>query len=206
MSDQHNNSSTVYYVLALLILVAVGVYGMAKYKLLNDQKAAVVDNELTASALNATLKKEKDAYSVFAEEQTPLQVQLGKNIAAVLPPDENYTDLTRLFDSFFKANDKSNNPIFQSSLRFGKSQPVAQMFEISSLPISMNIEGTRDNFFKFIDYVNKSGNLEEGMRLMEINSIQLNFPDGGEIIDDEKQLINFTLDMTAYHQTPKVER
>ena len=41
---------------------------------------------------------------------------------------------------------------------------------------------------------------------MEINSIQLNFPEGGEVISNPKQRINFTVDMNAYYETPKVAR
>ena len=124
----------------------------------------------------------------------------------ILPPDENYTDLTRQFDDYFSNHDKPGNPILQSSLRFGKGTPVANLPDVSLLPVAMNLEATRDNFLKFLEYVSSSGSRDSVSRMMDINSIQLNFPEGGEVVKDLSQKINFTVDMNTYYLTPKVAR
>lgn len=198
-------ASTIYYILAFAVLAVSVVYGTSRYNLMNAETAAISDNQATMSALTAVIDREQDIYKTFAQKQAELQDKLVKNIAAVLPLDDNYTDLTRLFDNYFAEHDTAQNPIVQSSLRFGKGAPLAGNPNVSVLPIAMNLEGTRDNFFKFLDFITHSGALDTGTRLMSISSIQINFPDGGEVLDNARQVINFTVDMNAYYQTPKIK-
>ena len=58
----------------------------------------------------------------------------------------------------------------------------------------MNIESSLENFNKFLEFVAKSGTLESMTRLMDIESIRLNF--GGE----SKEKITFSVNMRAYFQ------
>ncbi len=200
------NLGNIYFFLALILFGGSAVYATLNYQIVRAESQAVVENEVMRDSVRNRLKTEKEAFRVFADERAKKQSEYMKKIASILPPDENYTDLTRLLDDYFARNDTPGNPIFQSSLRYGKGTPVSGTPGVSSLPIAMNLESTRDNFFKFLNFVNNSGSLENGLRLMEINSIQLNFPEGGEVLSDPTQKINFTVDMNAYYETPKVQR
>lgn len=199
-------ASNIYAALSVLIFAGALVYGIFQFQDLRAKSRAMKDNTARLEQLDLALKVATADYKAFGEQRAKKTQELAKKISSILPPDENYTDLTRLLDNYFSEHDTARNPIFQASLRFGKGGPVANFPDISALPVSMNIEGTRDNFFKFLDFVKNSGTLESGTRFMGINSIQLNFPDGGEIVKDLKQNLNFTLDMNAYYQTPKVTR
>lgn len=199
-------SSNIYFVITLIVFVAAAVYSAFQFQTLRAYKQAIADNEIRYGELTLKLDNERTEFQPFAEKRAQAQAEFGKKIVTILPSDENYTDLTRQLDNYFAEHDTPGNPIFQSSLRFGKGGPVEPMPGVSSLPVNMNIEATRDNFFKLLEFVNNSGSLETGTRLMEINSIQLNFPEGGEVVKDLKQKINFTVDMNAYYQTPKISR
>lgn len=199
-------SSNIYFLLALVLLAASAGYGLLQYRFWQAQQAAVYQNDKIADNIAEKLTSEKKAYKELSGEHAKNQTEIAKKIATILPPDENYTDLTRQLDRFFADNDEKSNPIFQSSLRFGKGEPLEDMPAVSALPVSMNIEATRDNFFKFLDFVNGAGSLENGTRLMDITSIQLNYLEGGEVLKDPKQKMNFTVEMNAYYQTPKVSR
>lgn len=199
-------TSNVTFALALLVLGGTVYYGINQYNIFQNEKQAIVDNQIRVQEKAEVLEKSKQEFKAFAEERAKKQNDLTKRISAILPPNENYTELTRQLDDYFAEHDTAGNPVFQSSLRFGKGTAVAGITGVSGLPFSMNLEGTRDNFFKFLNFVNQSGSVEKGGRLMDILSIQMNFPEGGESVNDLKQKINFTVDMNAYYQTPKVAR
>lgn len=196
----------IYFFLALALLAGSAWYGITQWQVVQASTQAILDNESRLVKLSTELETNKTEFQVLADEHAKKQEALAKTINEILPDDENYTDLTRLFDDFFAELDRPGNPILSSSLRFGKGAPEKTLPGLSVLPASMNLEATRDNFFRFLDFVNQSGSLDNGRRLMEINSIQLNFPEEGEVLQDPTQLINFTVDMTAYYQTPKIER
>lgn len=193
-------SSTLYYSLAVLIAVVAIMYGLLQYKVMQAQAQAIVNNNSAITALVEKNKKLKEYYSRFAASQTEVQKKLSQALDDIIPIGEHYTDLTRVFDAFFAQHDSAKNPIVQSSLRFGKGTPVEGIPSIGALPITMNIEGTRANFFAFLQFINNSGTFTEHNRLIAINSIQLNFPDGGEVLKNQYQVINFTVEMTAYYR------
>ncbi len=193
-------SSHIYYGLAALITLVVLVYGLTQFKVMQAQAAAVNDNKAVTASLTDRKDKLQKYYDSFASTQSEVQKGLLDTLNYVLPVGEQYTDLTRQFDAFFASHDAATNPIFQSSLRFGKGAKVDGMPNIGALPITMNIEGTRENFFAFLEFINESGTQASRTRLVAVNSIQLNFPDGGEVLENKRQVINFTVDMTAYYR------
>ncbi|MEK9132091.1 MAG: hypothetical protein AAB606_00045 [Patescibacteria group bacterium] len=199
-------TSNLYLALAVVALAATLGIGWLKFNVLQAEEQAVTDNESRRGEMTDSLTKAETSYKTFAEQRAQRDADFSKLIAGILPMDENYTDLTRALDDFFAENDKPNNPILQSNLSFSKGELVVSTPGISALSFSMTIESTRDNFFKFLQFVNESGSLANGKRLMEINSINLSFVNGGEVVQDLTQKINFTVGMTAYYQTPKVAR
>lgn len=199
-------ASSIYFVFAAVVAASAIAYGILNFNSMRSMAAAIADNKATTEALNARLGEAKSAFQRFADAQSEHAKELAVKVEAILPAREEYTELTRQFDNFFAENDRPGNPALLTSLRFGKGEPSAGAEDISMLPVSMNIEGTRDNFMKFLRFVNNSGSLESSARLLEIKSIQLNFPGEGENVSDPKQKLNFTVELNAYYQTPKVER
>lgn len=199
-------TSNVYFAMAFVVLASALAYGILQARVLTNEKRASEDNGRRAQEKAAAYAAEEESFKTYSEEHSKRQEEASRKLVAILPPDENYTDLTRAIDDYFAAHDSTSNPMFLSSLRYGKGASAAVSPNLSVLPVTMNIEGTRDNFFKFLDYVRDSGSLASPSRLMEINSIQLNFPEGGEVITNPQQKINFTLDMNGYYLQPKVQR
>lgn len=199
-------ANNIYFALALIVLAGTVAYGVFQFQFMQAEAQAIDDNTVSLTQLTGTVQKSSVEFKQFAEVRAKKQTELAKKLANILPPDENYTDLTRQLDQYFIDHDKAGNPIFQSSLRFGKGTAFPGLTGVSALSMSMNLEATRDNFYKFLDFVDNSGSLETGTRLMDINSIQLNFPEGGEVVKNLKQDLNFTVEMNAYYQTPKVAR
>ncbi len=193
-------SSHLYYGLAVLITLVAVTYGLTQYKVMQAQAAAVVDNRNVISALSQRKEKLQKYYDAFAATQVDVQAQLLQSLNEIVPIGEQYTDLTRQFDAFFASHDSATNPVFQSSLRFGKGVVVSGMPNIGALPVTMNIESSRENFFAFLEFINQSGIQASHTRLITINSIQLNFPDGGEVLENKHQVLNFTVDMSAYYR------
>ena len=205
-ASNYLHKSNFYFFLALIVFAGAVMYGALHYRILSDERVAIISNEESRTALSDELAAGQTSFQSFAEQRAKKQEEFSKKIAAILPVDDNYTDLTRQIDNYFVEHDRPGNALFLSSLRFGKGAPVESTAALSVLPVSTNIEGTRDNFFKFLDFVKTSGSLESGTRLLEIKSIQLNFPEGGEVVKDLKQKLNFTVELNAYYQTPRVGR
>jgi len=195
-----------YFFAAFLLILVAAAYGVFQYKIFSSENFAVQDNLLQVKKLEEIIKTNEAEYSRYAGAQAQKQEQFSKEIINILPADEDYSNLTRLLDDFFAKSDSAANPIFQSSLRFGKGKEVDGVDGVSALPFSMNIDSTRDNFYKFLEFVNASGMLESKTRLMDITNIQLNFAEDGEMVKNLKQKINFTVDMNAFYKTPKVQR
>lgn len=168
--------------------------------------AAVSENQKEIENVSEIFTKTKDEFQAFADKQAKRQKDFQKKIGSILPLDENYTDLAKQLDDYFATADKPGNPMFQGTLNFQKGQVVKDATGISVLPFSMGLEGTRDNLFKFLTFVQDSGSLENGIRLMEIKNIDLSFSEGGEQTDNPKEPIKFNVNMNAYYQTPKIAR
>ena len=80
-----------------------------------------------------------------------------------------------------------------NSLSFG-TPITSENEDYRILPVSMNIESSRDNFFKFLEYIGNSGAIQNQTRLMDIQSIGINFG------NDKKDKITFDVQANAYFQ------
>jgi hypothetical protein len=191
----------------LLVLIAAGVYGYLQFQKLSDNWNAIATEQALAVQLQT-------AGNQFSADYTELKATFDKNFAAILnsiqgvyPTEEDYTELTRTLDKFFQATNSSLNPIFASNLQFSQAR-IDDAHDYAILPLTMTISATRENFEKFMKYIENSGALEEKTRLMEITSISINFasqpasaftvsPTAAEI-----PLLNVSVSMNAYFQKP----
>lgn len=188
--------ANMYFTAALVVLVAGVVFGLPKVKAYLDQKQAIQEHAAMITGLQESAKETallaQKADDTFGKELESFQSLVAK----VLPDNEAYTDLTKQLDNFFDEHSEiKNNPIIAGSLRFGKGTKLKDS-PFSVLPVSLTVESSRENFFTFLNYLETSGSLETGTRLMEVQGVQLNFSEDG---------ISFTLELRAYYrQTQKV--
>lgn len=191
--------------LSIFVLILGGVYGYLQYNNLTAAQTALAKSQETASALQTSVSK-------FTQDYADLKTAFDQNFSSVLnslqgvyPSEESYTELTRKLDEFFRPNDTISNPIFASDLKFSKSKIDASK-DYAVLPFSMTITTTKDNFQKFLRFVENSGSLEARTRLLDISSISINFtssqPSGTGAAAPAEQLLNVSVAMNAYFQKP----
>ncbi|PIQ77214.1 hypothetical protein COV82_05680 [Candidatus Peregrinibacteria bacterium CG11_big_fil_rev_8_21_14_0_20_46_8] len=198
------NKSNFYFLVVLVIFGITVAYGIMQYQVMMAMKVAVEDNESRIAQLQEEFRTAEDDYRTLAADFTERHEDFLKKMEKILPPDAGYTDLARLFDNFFAGINRPGNEIEQNNLVFGQPQPLEDMNHISVLPVSMNIKGSRSNFLKFLEFIENSGTLESGTRLMELKSITFNFEDGGELVKDPTQDVTFSVRMNTYFRTSKV--
>lgn len=192
---QLSRTIKVYLGLSILIAFAVGVYTVERFLEFMDKRKITANFETMTTDLERTKMQEeaefKDAAGKFQETKNAVILQL----ADIFPTQEDYTELTRVFDNFFVENNTFTNPIFASDLKFGASK-LDDTKQYNILPFSMTITASEENFFKFLEFVQNSGALTGKIRLMDVQSIKINFRDEGKTVKE----INFNVNMNAYFQ------
>lgn len=188
--------SQLVYVISAIILVIAGVYGVTKFREREAKLEVIrnVENEL--KAIEGYKKEALKLYQEASEQSRKTQTEIEHRLEKIMPSKESFTDLTRELDDFFNKNYSAKDVIVAGSLNFSPSAVSTE--ENSSymvLPFSMNIESSKINFEKFLTYVENSGTLKSMNRLIDIESINMNF--GGE---SGEERITFSVNMNAYFQ------
>lgn len=181
---------SVYLLLAILFLVAASAFGYFRGRGLLAMRGAISGNESQI----ITLQKEKEeanaryveTRTAFAKDMTDFSNIIGK----IVPQGERYTEFTRALDEYFARNLTPENPILASSLRFGKGAQVEDT-PFFNLPTSLTITSSPENFFKFLRFVEQSGSIETGTRLMDIQGIRINFTE---------EDVSFTVDLRTFYR------
>lgn len=193
-----------YLFAATAVLAVTAAYGIMQFQLMMKMKGANTENEQQIATLEQAQRAEEEKYRITAQTYEARREEFYTKTRQILPDDEGYTGLTRLFDDFFLSlNSSPDDKAEQNNIVFGQGTALAEMEHISSLPVSMNIEANRKNLLKFLEFIEGSGTLGSGNRLMEIQSLTFNFPEGGELIKQPRQEVNFNVRMNAYYRTPK---
>lgn len=177
---------------AILILLLTGWYGYRQFQALSDVKTqlAQADEILTdlGAQTNAVLAVYQNGKKVHLEEVLTHDEKMN----TIFPSQENITDLTRMFDDFAFKNHYANNSFFINQLSYGEPDQVEGQ-SYSSVPITMTVETSQRNFFKFLEYIENSGSLENGTRLMALNAISLQF-------DEKESILRAQFSLSAYLQ------
>lgn len=178
-------------VFALVLLAGLGVFGFIHvtffldlYNYNNEIEAAITDVKIMADSLSSDVVEAK----IIFQETNSVK---NDNLTDVFPATEDLTSLTRAFDEFSVENNFSNDPFFINSISYKESFDSGQYM---ALPFTMKIESSKDNFYKFLEYIESSGNLDSHIRLMEIMSISTN------LTENENETISFSLEVNAYFQ------
>jgi methyl-accepting chemotaxis protein len=183
----------VYAVLCLIIIASMGFFSYQKWQEYSLIKTAVEKNKDLVAALRENVADEKSAYELNKEGFNSMNEEIEEKLEYIFPSADDYTSLTRQIDEFEEELSKKNNPFNISNIEY---MTASATDSYSTLPFRMSIESSDDNFTKFLHLLENSGSLDDQVRLMDIQSIRLNFDE-----DDESDIINFTVQINAYYQS-----
>lgn len=192
------------YLIGVVILgLFVSYYGIEKYLEYSDKATIVGDSEKELVTLTQTKKDEGDSYAKVRTEYKTQDESMLKELALVFPSQENYTELTKIFDAYFLENNRATNPIIATDMQFGTpTKDKSGKYDV--LPISMNITASEANFYKFLSFVQDSGTLSKKLRLLDLKSVQMNFAeDDTGTTSASKNKIQFRAEIQAYFQKDK---
>lgn len=190
-----------YWFLVLFIISSMGYYSFSKFSELIHKSDLINRHHEVLTTLKPELSAEEDEYRKLLESRKEVKNNIQNDLSFVFPTEENYTNLTRELDSFFLGLARSDNPIFVSNLQYG-SPTLNEEGNFYVLPINMTVSSSRQNFFVFLDYIESSGSLSDKARLLDIQSIRLNFKEGLTVVGANDE-INYSISMNTYFQTPK---
>lgn len=187
----NSKPSRIPLVAALIILGAIGYYGYTKFNALS-----AVNNELTqADSILFDLEQENsEVLDQYQDAKKDYVESYGENIeklSTILPDEEDLTALTRMLDDFAFENHYSSNPFFISQMTYGT---ITEAEGYRVLPITMSIEASEKNISKFLEYIEASGSLESGVRLMSIEGMNVQ-------TSDEDKIQKVQLSINAYLQS-----
>ena len=195
------------YTIALVLAMLVfGYFGYRQYGQLTAAQDALEQEQ--QQVLNLQRSKEK-VITQYRDLKTSFDTQFAnliKSLELVYPNDQNYTDMARMFDKFFNENNTQANPVFVSDLRFGQPK-IDKDKAYAILPITLSLSGTRNNFDKFLRFIENSGTFEDGTRLMDIRSISMNFTplqESDKTDLNAQQLLNVSVSLNSYYQKPVI--
>lgn len=190
LQKSFRQARSVYLLLAVLFLVGAAATGYFRGRELLTMREVTVQNETRIAALQT---EKTSAQASYAETRVALSqdnADFARLLEKIIPAGERYTEFTRSLDEYFAQNLDANNSIVASNLRFGKGE-ATEGLPFFSLPTSLTITSSKDNFFKFLRFVEQSGSTETATRLMDIQGIRVNF--------GEKE-VSFTVDLRAFYR------
>ncbi|MBU1445791.1 hypothetical protein KKD70_00840 [Patescibacteria group bacterium] len=188
--------------LSALLVILIGFYAYTNIsRMMNMQAETRMHNQLH-SALTETDKLLNDELQTRKEEGGKLTQNIQTELDFVFPRNENHTLLTRTLEQFENSVNKVKDPFMINNLQYLKTQAVEEK-DYSILPIKATIHSSYSNFFKFLGYVEKSGTLADKTRLLNIQSISINFisPQGSQGNTSGTTEINFNVSMNAYFRS-----
>lgn len=199
-----------YIVLTVIVLIAAGVYGFFQFQELSEVRRAIASGQTTLADLQSSERTISNTYTEIKSVYDDNFSTIKESINAVYPTEEEYTDLTRLLDDFITKNNQTTlNPIFMSDLKFSNPR-IDQENDYAVLPFTLTLSTTRDNFEKFLAFVENSGSLDTGVRMMDIKSISINFPSQQTtsfvtaVEESQVPTMNVSVSLNAYFQPPPI--
>lgn len=192
-----------YTVLTAVVLVAAAVYGYFQFQDLSRAQTALADGQSRLSEMTGFETQIADQYAALKTAFDQDFEDVRSAIDGVLPPEENYTALTKTLDDFVLTLNRQSPSIFMSNLKFSQPRMDAHE-EYAILPFTVTLSTTRANLERFLRFAENSGSLDDATRLLDVRSININFP--GEsgvagISGQQEDLLTVSLSMNAYFQT-----
>lgn len=188
----------IYLFFILVLAVSAGFYSVERYFELSEKNAIANQSQQFLDDLEKNRTDEREFLIQTKEKNQEILQKIDRELSEVFPQNEQYTPLTRLLDDFFKKNNRQSNPIIATDLQFAQAYEDADK-RFLILPFTLNIESSEENFYKFLAFIESSGTLSDKIRLMDIQSINLNFPTDTENPKAKKR-IYFNAKLQAYAQ------
>lgn len=187
-----------YAVLSLILIIFLGFYGFTNVTKMLDMRSQKNLNFQLHSSLKDTDERVAEELSKVKKENKVLSQQIQNELDLVFPRNENHTVLTRTLEQFEADFNRTLNPFIINSLQYQQSQK-SKTDDYSLLPFKMTLHSSYDNFFAFLNYVENSGVLNDKTRLLDIESIVINFtsPQGAPGNLSGQNEINFNVSMKA---------
>jgi hypothetical protein len=182
----------------IFVLLIAG-YAYMQWGTYRMYQKAIDINEGTEEILKENVADVRATYLENKNDFTALQKNMEETLKEVFPMDDNYTELTRAFDSFEESTHRSNNPFVISNIDFQEIQ-LNEENNYKYLPLRMTITSSEKNFTEFLHYIETSGSLVDEIRLMDIQSIRMNFSEAESDEGAKTETISFSVKLHAYFQ------
>lgn len=160
-------------IFVILLTVGYGVFQWFEREALLLEATRLSTEASTLTALSDSLKEDYDSIKV---EVTAARETAAQELSVVFPTKEELTALTRTLDTWASEHNFATNPFFISSLAY-ESAKVSDSGAYRYLPLRMNLETSKKNLSKFLEYIETSGSLEGEIRLMSAEDIKIQYPD-----------------------------
>lgn len=198
----YKRSIRTYVFVTIFLLAGAAVYGYFQYTKLAMAQEAITQEDQQLVALTDLQGKFHNEYLDSKSAYDTEFQKINEQIENVFPLNDDYTALTQKLDDYvnYTLNSKTN-PIFMSNLSYGAAMEGNGDYRI--LPFTVTLETTRKNFEAFMRFVQNSGELQEGTRLMDVKSLSLSFggaPEGGEVVSEP--MLNVNMTVNAFFQKP----
>ncbi len=193
----------IFQFLTVVILIAAAVYCYLQYQKLTAAQDTLTKGQVLMTSMQTSVDQFAQSYKDIQTVANADTAKTANAIQAVFPVEQSYTALTRTLEAYANSINTSTSTFSADTLSF--SQPIMDpKSEYAVLPFTMTISTSRDNFDKFLRYVETSGDLDEGVRLMDIKSIALSLPtaDANTVGTTGPQTIDLSVSMDSYFQKP----
>lgn len=173
-AEQYKKNAIILIVISVLVLIVGGYFAYGKLAQFNDLRKETAMAEELAEKYAFERNNLEGEYAKSRNEYLLQTAERNKKIEAIFPSSEEITEFTRLIDQFFVDNNFANDPVVLNSLVFGS---VESDDDFNKLRFTLNVQGTENNFFRFLGFINNSGNLGKPYRIMSVDSINVSFPE-----------------------------
>ena len=190
-----------YTVATIFVVLAAGVFCFLQYQKLIAANEAIVLEQSAKTQIGEEKEKAVNLYKGLRDGFSTEYLGLKDGLIAVFPDKEDYTTLTQRLDDYMSANNTKDNPIFMSDLRFSEPR-YEKNKDYGVLPFSITLNTSKQNFTKFLSYIETSGGLTDKVRLMDVNSVSINVNEGRTSTASQVEMLNVTLSLNAYFIAP----
>lgn len=159
-------------ILIFLLTIAFGVW---QFKVLEINKTLAKELSTTSSELTTLSASLTDEYQTVKVDTAKNRETSAQELTMVFPSGEDMTNLNRMFDDFSMKNNFSGNPFFISEISYGSAE-TSENGNFRFVPITLEITSAEKNLSKFLEYIETSGSLEGGIRLMSAEKVTISYP------------------------------
>lgn len=184
------------WVLASIIFTGALGWGLYQFTIFQQTKADIAELREDIGKTTTQWERVDRTYRDLKQTLALREAERTEAIAAIFPPDEYVTEFTRLMDTYVLKHTFANNPLFLTQMTFEKSVAPKEAF-YRIVPAQVTIESSRDNFFKFLEFLEQSGSLANRVRLMDLQKISINFAEGNSV-EAGREDINFSATLHTY--------